>query len=159
MGFRGLQQLRCSPFFKPCTMDNMQRIVRMDPSWDKRSDDPTKNYGIRGVNMIMVLKGELGAVQFVLFTGWFLPKLKEELGATLSTHYPMPADLGYHSPTPVYDEHTCSSANCEYLDGKPCYYDGSTLNAEPIYQTLLEEGSEGVWKKLEAYYNEIFKVR
>ena len=46
---------------------------------------------------------------------------------------------------------------CDYLDGAPCYYDGSGLNADRIYKILLTEGSDGVWRELEEYYEEIFK--
>lgn len=45
---------------------------------------------------------------------------------------------------------------CEYLDGEPCYYDGSGLNADRIWLVLLHEGSEGVWRELEQYYADVF---
>jgi len=38
-----------------------------------------------------------------------------------------------------------------------CQYDGSSLNAERIYNVLLEEGDLGVWRELETYYNRLFK--
>ena len=72
-------------------------------------------------------------------------------------YHPQPADLGYHSPVPMYKDQTPTSDSCEYLDGKPCYYDGSGLNAKPVYDILLKEGSEGVWKYLEDYYKRIFE--
>lgn len=101
---------------------------------------------------------------------------------------PMPADLGYHSPKPMYEgqlpmgaekfdfDHketlkgaagdiqiptrvlTGTFTPCQYLDGKPCYYDGSGLNAERIYEVLVAEGSAGVWRELRAYYDETFKA-
>ena len=74
------------------------------------------------------------------------------------TYHPMPVDLGYHSPKPRYEGQTCVTESCKYLDGKPCYYDGSGLAAEKVYETLLREGSDGVWKKLEEYYARTFSV-
>ena len=69
---------------------------------------------------------------------------------------PLPADVGYHSPTPLYEGQTVCSDHCEYLDGKPCYYDGSGLFAEEVYQKLVEGGSDEVWKILEERYMELF---
>ena len=45
---------------------------------------------------------------------------------------------------------------CPYLDGQACYYDGSGLQAEPVFERLLREGSEGVWLALEEHYQKIF---
>lgn len=72
------------------------------------------------------------------------------------SYHPIPADLGYHSPKPVYEGQTPISDSCEYLNDKPCYYDGSGLNAKKVFNTLLEFGSEGVWSYLEDYYKETF---
>lgn len=144
-------------------MERLERIVEISPAWDKRNRNPAKNYGIGDVNMRFVLKGERGAVQFLLATNWHLPHNQRELDASNAIprdpHYfcrPRPYDLGYHSPTPCYEGQDCIDDACEYLDGKPCYYDGSTQNAEKPYEILLTEGGDGLWKYLEEYYNRIF---
>ena len=50
--------------------------ITIAPAYDKRNIDPKKNYGgIHGCEMRFVLKGECGAVQFVLYTNWQLPHL------------------------------------------------------------------------------------
>ena len=102
-------------------------------------------------------------------------------------YHPLPADLGYHSPKPHYPDQLPMGAEkfdfehketlkgatgdieiptrvktgtfdpCEWLDGKPCYYDGSTLNAEPMFEILLREGSAGVWRELREYYDQVFR--
>ena len=163
-----------------------ERIVEFEPAFDKRDSDPTKDYGIHGVTLRMVLKGPEGAVQFVLYTNWQLPHVTAEMkeaGDKPDVLYrPLPADLGYHSPKPMYEgQHPIGSMDyslkgwdmkdlstipeakptgaftpCEYLDGKPCYYDGSGLNAERIFHVLLKEGSNGVWRELEEYYKQTF---
>lgn len=145
----------------------MEKIVELTPAWDKRHTEPSKDYGVHGVDLRMYLKGDKGAVQFVLSTGWLLP---ETLGVPVdslyryseanasrktSSHYPMAVDLGYHSPVPHYEDQT--SFDCELLEGGKCYYDGSSLNAERIFNILLHEGSDGVWRELEIYYNELFE--
>lgn len=144
-----------------------ERIVTMSPAYDKRSADPKKDYGIHGVDLRMVLKGEMGAVQFLLYTNWLLPHVTEERVRKLERAddvrmevrcfwTPMPADLGYHSKTPHYEGQDALTKECEYLDGAPCYYDGSSTNAERIYEVLLHKGSDGVWRELEEYYAELF---
>ena len=45
---------------------------------------------------------------------------------------------------------------CPWLDGRRCYADGSSLNAEPVFQRLLREGDAGVWQALEEYWQETF---
>lgn len=149
----------------------MEKLIKFYPAFDKRNPDPHKNYGIHGVDLRMILKGDKGVVQFVLYTNWMLPHvtkemdrrtLKEAREGTLSDiflwyiYHPQPADLGYHSPIPTYDGQSVCSESCEYFDVKPCYYDGSGLNAEKIYEVLLKEGSDGVWRKLEEFYKDIF---
>ena len=63
-------------------------------------------------------------------------------------------DLGYHWPTPRYEDQ--SQMTCDLIPGQPeCYYDGSSLNAEPVLDVLLSDGDEAVWKYLEDYYEEL----
>jgi hypothetical protein len=136
-----------------------ERIVQMSPAFDKRSSDPKKNYGIHGVDLRMILKGPLGATQFVLYTGWHLPHVTEELWSKNSLDTlrvvmrPLPADVGYHWHKPQYDGQ--EPMKCEYVEGGQCYYDGSGLQAEKVYEILLNEGSDGVWKELEQRYHEL----
>lgn len=144
----------------------MEKIIQFYPAFDKRNPNPSKDYGIHGVDLRMILKGEKGVVQFVLYTNWHLPHVQEELYRKavgkdqfyLNTIFsPLPADLGYHSLAPTYEGQNVCSESCQYLDGRPCYYDGSGLNAEKIYEVLLKEGSDGVWRELEEFYNDVFE--
>lgn len=139
----------------------MERITKFYSAWDKSNIDPKKNYGIHGVELRMVLKGVLGAVQFVLYTNWYLPKNQIEQRAKMNPdryylYEPMPADKGYHSFKPRYEGQKVCQNECEYLDGKPCYYDGSGLQAEDMYNILITKGSDGIWEELERYYESIF---
>lgn len=67
----------------------MERIIEVTPAFDRRDPDPSKSYGIHGAEIRMVLKGDKGATQFVLYTnrhlshvqdGVILPKFKDKLG-------------------------------------------------------------------------------
>ncbi len=139
----------------------MEKITNFAPAFDKRDPNPSQNYGIHGVELRMVLKGELGAVQFVLYTNWQLPNVQEEMRIKMHPDKyflfePMPADLGYHSHTAMYEGQEPMTKECEYLNGKPCFYDGSGLNAQRIYDALVSKGSDAVWSELEEYYKSTF---
>lgn len=146
-----------------------ERIVELTPAWDRRSNDPKKNYGVHNVDLRMLVKGEHGATQFVLSTGWLLP---ETIGITSETMYkyskhlafrntsdlfPMVIDLGYHARKPQYEDQW-QSPECEYVPEGRCYYDGSSLDAYRVFEILLREGHYGVWKELEDYYRELFET-
>lgn len=137
-----------------------RRDVEISPAFDRRNPSPAKNYGIHGAEMRFVLRGPDGAVQFLLFTNWMLPHVEEELDAKHGSHtlcHPQPADLGYHSPRPMYEGQE-PTPGCPYLDGKPCFYDGSGLNAERVFRVLVAEGGEAMWKELESYYASTFSA-
>ncbi len=176
--------------------ETLERIIEFEPAYDRRETDPKEDGGIHGVQLRFVLKGPLGAVQFLLMTQWQLPHVQQEFRQRchsgeqmpLVLFEPMPADLGYHSPRPMYEDHrpmgsqtykwveppkdsplgnvkvpeaedTGTLTPCPYLDGKACYYDGSSLNSRPVFEALLVEGHEGVWRNLERYYRHTFEER
>ena len=152
-------------------MEKLIREVLVLPAFDKRDTNPSKNYGIHGCNLCFYVKGEKGAVQFIIYTNWHLPHVQKELiskchgsRTEFSGHHfchlePIPADIGYHSPKPMYDSQEPISTECDLIGkGKPCYYDGSSLNAEGYFQIMVEGGSEALWKALEEYYHNRFDV-
>jgi hypothetical protein len=142
--------------------------ITFEPAFDKRNSDPTKNYGIHGVN-VRFLYGDKnkGVVQFLLYTNWHLPNVRSEAKNDPSSivaierypfefwQAPMPADLGFHSPHPQYEDQY-KMDSCDVLNQGFCYYDGSGLNAQRTFETLIEKGSEGVWKELEEYWKKLF---
>lgn len=123
-----------------------EKTIILSPAFDGQDSDR----GIHGVDLKFVLKGPLGATQFVLFTNWFLPGIDTKLMK------PIPAVLGYHSPTPLFEGQT-HNESCNILGDDGCYNNGSVLQAEPVFDTLRKEGSEGVWHILEEKYNLHFK--
>lgn len=177
------------------SVEMFERITEFDPAFDRRDPDPKKNFGIHGVQMRWVLKGEKGAVQFLVYTNWQLPHVTQEqvLRLQLARDYgmetrcfwlPMAADLGYHSKFPMYegqqprgavdvklsmdeskegfDKFSATStatgtfSPCPYLDGAPCYYDGSGLQAETVLKMLIEKGGEAVWDYMLECYHGVF---
>lgn len=137
----------------------MKKRLDILPAWDKRDPDPKKNYGIHGVEMRFYIIGDKGAVQFVLFTNWFLPEKADDFFSYRSPFGekiigPLPADLGYHSKVPHYEGQE-SYGYCDLLKCD-CYYDGSGLQAYRIFDVLVREGDNGVWRELDLYYRNIF---
>lgn len=118
------------------------------------------SHGRHGMNIRFISKGEQGAVQFVLYTGW-LPQFVSQSNIGYREikdwgHTPIPADLGYHSKSPMYDGQTVIDNSCEWCDGNPCYYDGSWLNASDAVYSLLNGGDKVLWSFLDGYYKHVF---
>lgn len=136
-----------------------ERSVTFSPSFNKLAPEPSKNYGIGAVTIRFVLKGELGAVQWMIGTEWFVASARKHLRQfglrDLDTYCkPTGWDLGYHSPRPLYEGQD-QMAQCDVLS-VPCYYDGSGLNADLLIENFLAEGDAYVWRALEAYYEYTF---
>ena len=143
-------------------MNELTKEIVFYPAWDKRSNEPGKNYGINGVELAFYLKGKEGAIQFKVLTHWNLSHVQKEFDLRIPDarfpymlHSPMPSDLGYHARVAQYDGQEIMTNECPIIGG-PCYYDGSGLQAEKVFDILTEKGSEGVWKYLEEYYKERF---
>lgn len=137
------------------------RWVECYPAFDKRHSEPDKNYGLHGVEMTFFYgNGQDGVVQFKLYTNWHLPHVHKELDKewmeyeTPMMFKPLPADLGYHSPVPRYEDQLCSE--CDMMDGKACYYDGSGLRAEDAFKVLVSGGTEALWAFLQGEWEVLF---
>lgn len=140
------------------TDGRFERIVDFEGAYDKRE----KNCGVGGVSIRFVLKGEKGAVQFLLFTNWQLQAVAE-WHATLDTgrkdfdyrgrprSWPMAADVGYHAKVPQREGQEPQSAKCEYTGGG-CYYDGSGCLADDWLPDFIAGGTKWLWPKLEEMY-------
>lgn len=101
--------------------------------------------------LLYLLQGPKGAVQLVAYV--LLPdspmmKVIGDNAGGLWDAYPvdggflMPLDLGYHSPVFMYAGQEPLEQACEWLDGEPCYYDGSTPNAERLFRDWNERGQD-----------------
>lgn len=116
------------------------------------------SHGRHGLEIAFYVHGEKGVVQFKLSTGWLPQKAQKDNIGYLNfkagvdgSLFPMPSDLGYHAYEPHYEGQT-SMGECEILGGKKCYYDGSGLNANDAFYSLLNGGSDKLFEFLEKYY-------
>lgn len=157
MGFERI--VTCSPAFdgRPASAGGLAewRTPGMRPD----DGTPHTNYGIGGVVITFILKGDAGAVQFKINTDWYPPHV-QKVSHQREWLRPDGWDVGYHSPTPQYEgqEPIAEPGECPYVpEGCPCYYDGSGLRAEEwVKEYLLPGGSEAVWKALEEEYATLF---
>jgi len=142
------------------TVGGFKRTIHFSPAWDRRDPDPSKNYGIHGADMRFVVARDGLAITFLLYTNWMLPQNRREGNCgEYCINTPMPADIGYHSDRPVSDWQTePSEAECEYL-GVPCYYDGSGLQADGVFDVLVRDGIDALWALLEGRHAEMMAGR
>ena len=136
----------------------LQKTIRWDNAYDRTHPNPSKNYGNGAMKLVFALVGEEGAVQFYLYTPFYLPHVLQRFskGSWFEGDY-QAFDLGYHSKVPMYENHSPIHENCIYTDG-PCYYDGSSLAAEHVYTMFTGMGETALWYELLKYYNDIFET-
>jgi hypothetical protein len=143
----------------------MKRWMELTPAANM---EPIKIHGRRPAVMRFYVGGPKGIVQFVGSTDWHkhlddeknpyrsLGHQRFECIVEQSTLGPSGWDLGYHSKKPMYEGHMKNE--CDLIKSG-CYYDGSSLNAGPVFRMLVEQGSEAVFAYLEDYYKQVFDER
>jgi hypothetical protein len=143
--------------------DQFERSVKVSPSRNWIRPEPARNYGVSNCRVFFNVKGPKGAVTFQIGTMWGCEPVRRHLRqfSRSNTAYDQPDvpvawDLGYHSYTPHYEGQSVTDGDCDVLGG-PCYYDGSTLNAEKVVEGFLAGGTDWLWPKLEEYYRCVFE--
>lgn len=142
----------------PVDSSKLERIVEFHPAYDKRDPDPSKNYGIHGMEILFVLKGPAGAVVWLIYTNWNVPSARSLRPNHSMGIYGRPfmgADLGYHALVSQYEEQ--EERDCCYTSSGKCYYVGSGLNAELLVENFIAQGDKYLWAALEAYYRTCFE--
>lgn len=132
------------PVWAP-TGDGFERAIVFEQGWNDRGGQ----YGVHGMEIRFLLRGPKGVTQFAMNTGW-IPGEKG-VSPTLADYFPSGSDLGYHAIEPQYDremEQIGGRESCPFLDGKPCFYDGSGLQAEPVLADFIQRGEVAVWEAL-----------
>lgn len=141
--------------------------MEIEPAWDKRNPDPSKNYGINCAMLKMSITGDKGALEFQMFTGFHLPHNEKELlerckikSSLIKLYFtPNARHLVFHYREPGAGHMSESIDSCSFLGGAPCYGDYSDEYAEILTKTLIEEGSEKVWKIMETIYEVGFEEK
>lgn len=145
----------------------MKQTITFVPGFDYIVNGPPekKKYGRHCMEMLFSLSGPKGIVVFRLMTGW-MPRIVKVTGMSEPTFrmnqaldhdlFPFAADIGYHSKKPRYPGQTISQEKCMFLGDKPCYYDGSSLQADAFLVELTNKGEKAFWKLMWEYYGEVF---
>ena len=116
-------------------------------------------YGKTAYKVFFILKGKKGAVTF-LFSMSNKNCGEESPPDQMKGLFGMGVD--YHSAVPVDSwqkenkEDAIVKESCEFLDGKPCYMDGSSLLADEYLRVMKKSGSDRVWELLEDFYKNEF---
>lgn len=125
--------------------NKMEKLITFRPAFDKTNSETSKNYGIHCMDMFIVLKGELGAISFTIYTGWYLKHCQVDGLKSRG------ASICYHSPTPIRDDEEISEECCEWIN-KPCYCDCTYSGADDLFEEFVRLGEEHMWKSLEDWY-------
>jgi hypothetical protein len=142
-------------------MSELVREFFANPAYDKRDLEPTKDYGVGGILMNFVIKGDHGAINFVLSTNFVLPQTlefwqkKKEITKQIDLSYWLRpnTDLCFHGLKPKYEGHK-SHNDCCWMPGKECYVECDSFGGDEAYQALLTGGSEAMWQYMEKRYRE-----
>jgi len=153
--------------------EKLKRQLMISPAFDKRNDNPQKDFGICGCRIFFAVVGKKGAVTVNFSTNWYLESTVNEyknrginrnlLGGGKEQHKTkIDLEVGKPISSGSWDYH-CKRRrykgqmpfkNCEFIGGD-CYGDGSCLRADVYLRLLIERGSDAVFTKLEIdYYTE-----
>ena len=131
----------------------MERKIVFRPAFDRRDPDPSKNYGIHGMEIQFQLIGDGEGITYTIFTNWMLPHVQEETDSRpvdhrfpYLFHKPQSAGMDGHWKTPRYEGQN-RVESCRITDGI-CYCDGTAITQD-AFNILVAEGEEALWKLME----------
>ena len=131
------------------------REIHLSAAYDKRSPDPSKNYGIHGCEWQFIVRRNGNAIVWqIMSTDWYLPHVRKELEAK-SLRKDLPdglGDVGYHSKIKFYEEQP-SNEHC-YATNGPCYYNGACLQSNELFDKAVADPAI-IWPELEKWLVEL----
>lgn len=141
--------------------DGFEVWMEASPSFYLIRPEPARNFGVGTVRMTFYVRGEKGAIQWMIGTEWGIEPTRAHLAKFGWSKHDDPRkptgwDLGYHSPVPHYDGQSKMDGHCDVI-GSGCYYDGSGLNADLLIEGFLAGGTEWLWPKLIEVYRTYFE--
>lgn len=127
------------------------RVLRFEPGGGDH-EHGRGPYGGQGLALRFVLVGELGAVQFLVTTGWEPGEYAGRPG------YPFPSSFGFHwrlNPSePGAPDSWLRQPECDWFDGG-CYFAGSGLALQGVLEQFVSAGADAVWAALEEHYDTV----
>lgn len=128
-----------------------RREIWWTPAYDKRDPNPSKNYGVHGMEITFVLRTPdfKQGLTFTLMTNWHLPHVTQEMRQRGRLPEVLPASVALHTLAPA--DEPASISTCQVVGG-PCRGDGGcsfTLGDE-FFKILVTDGIEALWSKMQA---------
>lgn len=138
-----------------------ERRIDAAAAFDKRSEDPKKDYGIHGVEFRFSLVRSAAAVSFGISTGWYLPETVGDEGESSSLYRdalrkgfaaisgPMPTGMYFHVAEPHRDYlREQEPRDCDLLPDGRCWGDVTFTGSDRPFFALVEGGLEAMWGAL-----------
>lgn len=142
----------------------LKREIIIHSAYDRRNEDPSKDYGIGACRIFFVVSGKKGAITVNFGTNWYLPSTVTEYkqvgvrGRIVDLEKESSPITFYswdiHSKKKMYLGQKKMKA-CEFVKGG-CYCDGSCSKSEQYLTLLLQNGSNAVLDQLEKDYKDYF---
>ena len=147
-----------------------ETTVHFRPAWEKRHDDPAKDYGVGSVRIRFTLTAPNGALSWRLSSGWYLPNVRErfrrEAPHKRYDHDPsrfMPCalegeglELTVHFPAPPNGLEGNGPNECDLLPSGKCWTDVGFSIGETLFEALVAGGEDGLWKEMARIHREQF---
>jgi hypothetical protein len=144
-------------------MTEFTREIKVNASYDYR-DEPADPRGAHGAELVLILRGPLGAIAAKIMTGWmaaplvdrFVPGREQErrhkpgVDGGLTDIYPSGAYVGCHSYLPR--EGLEEGGPCDWLETAACYCGVSYSRADRTLERLVIGGSDAAFEDLETLY-------
>ena len=145
-------------------MSEFTRQIRVRASYDYR-DDPNDQRGANGAELVLILKGEIGAVTTNIMTGWMARPLiglyvpgqpqvrldKPGPDVDLRDGYPIGAEVVAHSFEPRKG-FELGRGPCDILESAICYPASSYLAGDKVLELLITGGDDAAFEHLAEIY-------
>lgn len=145
----------------------LRHEIRVErPAFEKRHDDPHRDYGIGCVLMSFSSIGEHGAASLTVFTGWYLPhvaeRLRRETQHEFYAHDPKRwarcALEGHGGVVEIHSDHPLRESydvedtdDCRFTGGK-CWGDTGYSAGDTLFDVLVERGQDALFAELDEWY-------
>lgn len=142
-------------------MTDYEHKVEAAAAFDKRHPQPSKNYGIHGVEFRFSVIGDGAAVSWGLSTGWQLPSVIGDAGDNSHDYrhalaqfdrgmHPMPMAICFHVAEPIRSYMKDQEvSDCDLLPGGKCWGDITFTGGDRPFFALIGGGLDAMWKQLE----------
>lgn len=147
-------------------LKGFETSMRIEAGYDHR-DQPKDHVGAAGAKLILILKGELGAIATIINTGWMRYPLVKKMvwegskqerrlhvgvDAGVWDVYPTGAHVESHCYKPQGDNDTSGYGPCALLGTDVCYGQCGYTTADEVLEIMVEKGSDAAFLHMAELY-------